>query len=39
MADDARLDEGNELSEGVKVEEGGACKGCKGMDVTVLLWG
>ena len=39
MADDPRLDEGNELSEGVKVEEGGACKGCERMGTNMLLWG
>ena len=39
MADVPRLDKGNGLSEGIKVEEGGACKGCEGMGTNALLWG
>ena len=38
MADDSRLEEGNGISEDIKVEEGGACKGCEGMGTNALLW-
>ena len=39
MVGDPRLGVGNELSEGIEVEEGSACKGCEGMGTNVLLWG
>ena len=39
MADDPCLGLGKELSEGIKVEEGGSCEGCEGMGKSALIWG
>ena len=39
MADDPCLGVGKELPKGIKVVEGGSCKGCEGIGMSALLWG
>ena len=39
MVDGPCLGLGRELCAGIKVVEGGSCKGCEGMGTSALLWG